>query len=194
MFLLGEDILKNLKMAIKGTGITESIVNAEISKFNGIADGIYRSVFDETNHNWAQLLSAFLIKAVLDWQTTSNEKFNDLDEFMISNIQCEYFDSSCKNNSAIKVMKEHVDDRLALFRIASVHSTAYRGCTNGINYKLKRSTRIKWTMILNFIFRDAFWHFIYQWLQFFYQDQGDHWSGFTAPSRAPLMPPSYKIF
>ena len=51
MFLLGEDILKNLKMAIKGTGITERIVNAEISKFNGIADGIYRSVFDETNHN-----------------------------------------------------------------------------------------------------------------------------------------------
>ena len=47
MFLLGEDVLKNMKFAIKGTEITEEISNAEIERFNGLADGIYRSVCDK---------------------------------------------------------------------------------------------------------------------------------------------------
>lgn len=47
MFLLGEDVLKNMKFAIKGTEITEEISNAEIERFKGLADGIYRSVCDE---------------------------------------------------------------------------------------------------------------------------------------------------
>ena len=47
MFLLGEDVLKNMKFAIKGTEITEEISNAEIERFNGLADGIYRSVCDD---------------------------------------------------------------------------------------------------------------------------------------------------
>ena len=42
MFLLGEDVLKNMKFAIKGSDITEEISNAEIERFKGLADGIYR--------------------------------------------------------------------------------------------------------------------------------------------------------
>ena len=33
-------------------------------------------------------------------------------------------------------MKEHVDDRLSIFKIASVHGSAYRGWTSGINDQL----------------------------------------------------------
>ena len=42
MFLLGEDILKDLKFAIKGSAVTEEIVQNEISRFKALADGIYR--------------------------------------------------------------------------------------------------------------------------------------------------------
>ena len=90
MFLLGEDILKNLKFAIKGTAVTEKIVQDEISRFKELADGIYRSV--KPNLRVLNgILSAFLMRALLDWQSRGNEKFNQLDDFMISKIQCEYF-------------------------------------------------------------------------------------------------------
>ena len=86
MFLLGEDVLKNMKFAIKGSDITEEISNAEIERFKGLADGIYRLVFDR-KHDQTQLLSAFFMRACLDWKA-KDQKLSDLDEFMISKIQC----------------------------------------------------------------------------------------------------------
>lgn len=59
MFLLGEDVLKNMKFAMKGSDITEEISNAEIERFKGLADGIYRSVFNKKTRSNATFKCIF---------------------------------------------------------------------------------------------------------------------------------------
>ena len=58
-------------------------------------------------------------------------------------------------------MKEQVDDRLAMFRIASVHSTAYRGKTRVIKNRINYLWIYWWSIIINYwILLLLMWYFL----------------------------------